>query len=245
MSKDLELIEEETSSERLLNTLIAKRKVILYSTLAVVVALSFIYRFVDGKSNSYEQAIMEAKATEKALLSDSSADYSTLLSRLSEITQSYPELAPAFTPLANQLHLLLGEGAPAEQSLASSSGNANLAAPLHFRSFTDASILITKGQLNEAMDISEKLSLALDQTLNEDKRAASPLYLMNIARLAFLYQSLNQTSQERQQWKKLLSLLEASKQQNNPITQRITDLFHSAYSDGSISLINYAKSRIN
>lgn len=247
MNKHVEIIEEESStlSDRLLEFLVAKRKFIAYSSLALIVCATLLYRFVDGKKQGHDHAIIQAKLAEQALLKDDNKEFSLHLNTLSEILKENPDLAPSYTAITTQAYLLKGDSKRAEESLQDLERSSLTSPPMHFRSFSDASIMIAQGKLVNALDISESLSLSLDQKLSEETKASSPLYLMNSSRMAFLYQALQQQELEKHQWKKILALLDASKQMQNPLNQRIANSFKNSYSQGSVSLAHYAKSRLS
>ncbi len=243
MNKKNEVIQEETQtfSDRLFEFLVSKRKILIYSSLSLIICVTLLYRLVDGKRQGYEHAIIEAKLVEQSILKKEDKSLTQEIGKLNAIVETYPSLAPLYSATTMQASLLQGDFKTAEQQIETTSKSI----PMHFRSFSDASLLITESKLNEALTISENLSLALDQKFSEEEKASSTLYLMNSTRLAFLYQALNEVKLEQSQWKKVLALLNSSKQLQSPLNQRVADTFRHNYSQGEVSIVNYAESRLN
>ncbi len=226
--KVIDIVNDESGlSDRLVTFFSSYKRRIVYLSLALVLIFALSFRFWEGNKEKAQQAFLQAKEIEQEILHGNNEIFASSVSALQSLVDATPNLKEEYSGRLAQAKLLEGK-VPELPRKQRSLRQKTKAAP--YKTFTEVSLLVAQGKLQEAASASEELA----EQLSEQPHSTLALY--NAARLGFLYQSLNQEDKEVKQWKKLQALVRKA-----PLENKINKVF----SKGNLSFNNYVNKRLS
>jgi hypothetical protein len=213
----------------------AHKQLLIGAFLSLIVMLIIAYRLIAHHNANAELDFLRAQTSftqfQKNILSDPEAA-ETDLKQLQDLLKSYPDLRAKYDGAIAQSLLILNQAVKAKPFAEAvfkrtKSDHLNL-----YQEFSQTSLLIGNGEVQEALQKAKELKLALD--LPETAESHPALVAFNLLRLAILHQQLAQKDEERQSWELL---------ENQLVSSRIHSELQKALQIGNTPISQYIEGR--
>lgn len=213
------------------------RKVLLWGLLGLFAALILSYRLISARTLNAETDYFRAEIAFQELQKtpnnkEKSASY---IKELTAIMERRPELHAKYDGALAQYFIIENQPEEAEKFARSTFKRIKPDQLQLFESYANASLLITQGLYQEALQNSLQLQTQLAENSSEISKETLKIY--NLLRLAILHQQLGQKEQELAAWEILLNQAEKNTDAFIPIYQ--------LFKTGQTSLGQYIDERKN
>jgi hypothetical protein len=200
--KDIQL-DRDWTSHPAIEWISHYKNILLWAFFALIVLLVLASRLISWRTLDAEKDFFQAQTAFTQFQEDPTAENSTAtgdLTQLIALMQKHPELKSKYEgPLAQTL-LINGEASQAQVMINDIFKRTNSDHLKHYQDFTETSLVIGQGHYAAALKRAEQLKTNLDQ-LNEGTNPI--LYVLNLFRLAMLYQQIDQPQEELKVWEEL------------------------------------------
>lgn len=198
---------EERDSQPLSDWLSENKSIFLWVFLGIIALLAIASQIINWRTLSAEKDYFQAESTftQYQKIAANPSESSTAkgdLTLLQTLMERHPELKPKYEGPVAQTLLINGQVAEAEPLVKDIFNRTNPEYLNHYRQYTQATLLIGKGDYSNAIDASLQLKTALDQLEGTD---FTVLYTFNLIRLGTLYQQTGQSEAEKDIWNQLLN----------------------------------------
>lgn len=214
----------------------ANRQTILFGLLALFALIIISYRWIASRTLKAETDFFQAQVDfshfqEKTLKPAEWSSSQEDLNRLDSLMTSHPELHAKYDGAIAQSLLIQNQPSQAK-SYAEATFERTAQDEINpYHAYSQTSLLIGEGQFEQALQQTLQLKEKLDQAAIAK---SDPLYLVNLIRMAMLYQQLNQPEQERQAWNEL---------QQYSATLDALNVVNQIFKEGNASLQPYIEER--
>ncbi len=228
---------EDWNNHPAVEWLICNKKILLWAVTTLLALLILAYRLVAQRTLHVENDFFQAQAAftkfqQEILSSEESPSAIPSLQQLETLMQHYPELKAKYEGSLAQMLLITGQ---TSQARTFAEDIFKRTQPDHLQLYQDyskTSLLISEGQYAEALSQAQQLKQTMEQVGDE---ATNPnLYLLNLIRLAMLYQQLGHAQKELQVWEQF---------QNQPQYLEAMMAINQAFKSGQASLNQYIEER--
>ena len=230
---------EDGDIHQAIQWLSSKKKIILWSLIGLFALLILSYRITAQRTLNAESDFFQAQAAftqfQQASQMDSKDEdkaASSDLEKLVAMMQRYPELKAKYEGSLSQMLLISGQ---VSQARLFAEDVFKRTQPDHlelYQDYSKTSLLIGEQLYAQALQKAQQLKQGMDQNIAE---AANPiLYVLNLIRLAALYQKLDQPAEEQQIWELF---------QDQPQRQEALIAANHAFKAGRVSLNQYIENR--
>ncbi len=217
----------------------SKKKIVLWSLIGLLILLLVSYRITALRTLDAESDFSQAQASftqlQQAGQMDSKDENKTAsadLEKLVAIMQRYPELEAKYEGPLSQMLLISGQ-VPQASLFADDVFKRTQSDQLDlYQDYSKTSLLIGEQLYSQALEKAQQLKQRMDQ--NNAESTNPILYVMNLMRLAALYQALDQTAEELQIWELF---------QGQPHLQETMIATNHAFKAGRISLNQFIENR--
>lgn len=195
--------EGDWSSHPAIEWLSNRKNLLLWALFALITVLILASRLVTWRTQSAEKDFFQAQTAFTQFQENAITDNSTApadLEQLQTLMQQYPELKPKYEGPVAQTLLINGQISQAEVLTRDIFRRTK---PDHlqlYQDYTQTSLVMGQGNYGAALKRAQDLKSTLDQ-LNEGNNPI--LYVLNLMRLALLYQQTNQPQEELKVWEEL------------------------------------------